>query len=250
MTLENSILFSYAPADTNIFGTLVDAGYNIDSDLQNSLTNSTSLNGVNPGLAPLGNYGGPTPTMALLPGSPAIDAGDPNSFPATDQRGYPRPIGSAPDIGAFEYSPSFIAGNVLGLWPPDQAAVFAGPLFTLTTNDGGFRLALSGGSYTVWPSNANYVFSPASQSVAVGISGTNVIFQAYRINAISLGTCANGGLQFTFAGSSGQSYRILASSNLTQWNPIATNALGANCLMGVGFPAANSSCQFYRVVSP
>jgi hypothetical protein len=102
VTLKNSILCPNAPSDTNIFGSIVDAGNNIDSDMQNSLTNSTSLNGVNPGLAPLGNNGGPTPTMALLPGSPAINAADPTDFPATDQRGYPRPYGPAPDIGAFE----------------------------------------------------------------------------------------------------------------------------------------------------
>jgi len=44
--------------------------------------------------------------MALLPGSPAIDHADVSHFPATDQRGHPRPYGPAPDIGAFEYSPS------------------------------------------------------------------------------------------------------------------------------------------------
>jgi hypothetical protein len=58
-----------------------------------------------PGLAPLGNYGGPTQTMALLPGSPAIDAGN-NSFVtpgATDQRGLPRIAGGTVDIGAFEF---------------------------------------------------------------------------------------------------------------------------------------------------
>ena len=41
--------------------------------------------------------------MALLPGSPAIDAGDTSLAPATDQRGFPRPAGAAADIGAFEY---------------------------------------------------------------------------------------------------------------------------------------------------
>src|ERR1035438_4953517 len=40
--------------------------------------------------------------MALLPGSPAIDAGDTSAAPPTDQRGLPRPVGSASDIGAYE----------------------------------------------------------------------------------------------------------------------------------------------------
>jgi hypothetical protein len=41
--------------------------------------------------------------MALLPGSPAIDAADPAGAPVTDQRGIARPVGPAPDIGAYEY---------------------------------------------------------------------------------------------------------------------------------------------------
>lgn len=106
MTLKNSILCSNTPADTNIYGPVVDAGNNIDSDTNNTLTNSTSYNGINPLLAPLGNYGGLTATMALLPGSPAIDHADVHAFPPTDQRGHPRPYGPAPDIGAFEYAPA------------------------------------------------------------------------------------------------------------------------------------------------
>jgi hypothetical protein len=56
-----------------------------------------------PKLGPLADNGGPTLTMALLPGSPAIDAGNTSLAPATDQRGFPRPAGLAADIGAFEY---------------------------------------------------------------------------------------------------------------------------------------------------
>ena len=41
--------------------------------------------------------------MALLPGSPAIDAGNSSLAPVTDQRGFPRPADLAADIGAFEY---------------------------------------------------------------------------------------------------------------------------------------------------
>ena len=60
-----------------------------------------NLVGVNPLLGPLGNYGGPTETVSLRPGSPAIGAGDPDYADGTDQRGLSRPH-SAPDIGAFE----------------------------------------------------------------------------------------------------------------------------------------------------
>src|SRR5690606_29583266 len=51
----------------------------------------------------LQNDGGFTQTMALLPGSPAIDAGDNTACPATDQRGVTRPQGPQCDIGAYEY---------------------------------------------------------------------------------------------------------------------------------------------------
>lgn len=53
----------------------------------------------------LADNGGPTRTLALRPGSPAIDAGDTASCPATDQRGIERPQGVACDIGAFEAQP-------------------------------------------------------------------------------------------------------------------------------------------------
>jgi hypothetical protein len=58
--------------------------------------------GVDPLLAPLTDYGDGLPTHALLPGSPAIDAGNNATCLATDERGTPRPQGAACDIGAFE----------------------------------------------------------------------------------------------------------------------------------------------------
>ena len=66
-----------------------------------------NLTNGNPLLAPLGNYDGPTQTMPPLPGSPAIDAAT-NSLFVTDQRGFPIPLGLAPDIGAVEgvYNPA------------------------------------------------------------------------------------------------------------------------------------------------
>jgi hypothetical protein len=62
-----------------------------------------NLVGVDPRLGPLQDNGGPTPTMALLLGSPAIDAGsNPLNLP-TDQRGDPRVVGAGADIGAYEF---------------------------------------------------------------------------------------------------------------------------------------------------
>ena len=60
---------------------------------------------IDPKLAPfLENNGGPTQTLALQGGSPAIDAGNNSSGLATDQRGagFARMSGNGTDIGAFE----------------------------------------------------------------------------------------------------------------------------------------------------
>ena len=58
---------------------------------------------------PTADNGGPTLTHALVPGSPAIDAGNPTipSPPTYDQRGpgFPRVVNGVIDIGAYEYNP-------------------------------------------------------------------------------------------------------------------------------------------------
>ncbi len=97
----NSVLCSNAPGG-NCAGTIQDAGHNLSSDASCNFTNVGSLNNTDPSLGPLADNGGPTLTMALLPGSPAIDAGDTAAAPLTDQRGFPRPVGPVADIGAYE----------------------------------------------------------------------------------------------------------------------------------------------------
>lgn len=99
--LVNMILASNAPA--NCFGWTVDLGHNLSSDGSCAFAQEGSFNNVDPRLAPLADNGGPTLTLALLAGSPAIDAADAAAAPLTDQRGAPRIAGTAADIGAYEY---------------------------------------------------------------------------------------------------------------------------------------------------
>lgn len=47
--------------------------------------------------------GGRVPTVALLAGSPGIDAGDATTCAASDARGAPRNVGASCDTGAFEF---------------------------------------------------------------------------------------------------------------------------------------------------
>ena len=81
-----------------------------------TITGGPNITGQDPKLGPLADNGGPTPTEALLPGSPAIDQGQASGV---DQRGAPRPFDLAgvalagdndADIGAYE---RVLCGKVL-----------------------------------------------------------------------------------------------------------------------------------------
>lgn len=104
LTLFNTIL-NASTSGANAYGSFTDRGYNLSSDSVSSFTIST-LRNINPQLGPLSDNGGPTFTMPLLSGSPAIDVIPPSLAPSLDQRGVPRPQGPKSDIGAFEYAAS------------------------------------------------------------------------------------------------------------------------------------------------
>jgi predicted outer membrane repeat protein len=74
----------------------------------------TPGNEINPFVGPLQNNGGPTPTHALLAGSKAINAGISIMGFTTDQRGFARITGPAPDIGAFETNARWLQQGVVG----------------------------------------------------------------------------------------------------------------------------------------
>ncbi|NQU19676.1 MAG: VCBS repeat-containing protein [Candidatus Nealsonbacteria bacterium] len=124
ITLHNTIVAGNvcgtAKVPDDLSGNLVETGssHNLigDAGTSGGLSGEDNILGADPRLAPLGDYGGPTQTHALLPDSPAIDAGnnglavDSNNNPLEfDQRGEPfdRIVGGAVDVGAFEsrYTP-------------------------------------------------------------------------------------------------------------------------------------------------
>jgi predicted outer membrane repeat protein len=80
-------------------GGMVSASHNLIEDGTNCFPGPFVAG--DPMLGPLSDNGGPTQTMALLPGSPALDAGTLTCY-LTDQRGVTRPQGAACEIGAYE----------------------------------------------------------------------------------------------------------------------------------------------------
>lgn len=113
-----------SPFDVN--GTVHSLGNNLfgtGSALQLTGDLTTNLLNLNARLGPLADNGGPTLTHALLPDSPAINAGNSalavdenNQSLTTDQRGmgYARLIGNTVDIGAVEHNvaPTIAASTV------------------------------------------------------------------------------------------------------------------------------------------
>ncbi len=104
-TLTNTILGgnSGLACETILGGTLTDGGSNLADDIGCAFTQSSSVNNsTNLNLGPLADNGGGGQTVALLPGSVAIDIA--GCLQSTDQRGYPRPDAgeSRCDSGAFE----------------------------------------------------------------------------------------------------------------------------------------------------
>jgi hypothetical protein len=106
----------------DVFGALDPGGdYNLIGDGTGMTGLSNGVNGnlvgsaaapIDPLLGPLQDNGGPTQTMALLAGSPALNAGDPNQLGVADQRGVVRAVGV--NIGAYQASASTFVVTVPG----------------------------------------------------------------------------------------------------------------------------------------
>ncbi len=198
-TLTNTIVAgngNYPGGPSDIGGSKnVSGTYNlIGTGGSGGLTNGFGNNIVgvsSAGLDPLGSYGGPTQTMALLPGSPAIGKGTSVSGVTTDQRGMAR--GASVDIGAYQYS--LVVESPAG--PVDTvpaqltltgavslANSFAGPVaitFDPAVFTGKQTITLSGNGSTIKLDSQVPLWTITTQGLTAGssitINGSILVFQ-------------------------------------------------------------------------
>jgi hypothetical protein len=167
-----------APTGPDLEGNLGSQGFNLIGNTQGaSGFDPSDLLNVDPLVGPLQDNGGLTQTMALLPGSPALDAGDPDQLGLPDQRGVVRRGGV--NIGAYQASASTFV-----LTAPD--AVTAGVPFDVTvTAVDPFGRAAYGYTGTVAFSTsdpdpgvvlpADYTFTPDDQGTHTFSSGFTLV---------------------------------------------------------------------------
>jgi hypothetical protein len=166
LQIGDTILSAGASGANLQSGTINSLGYNLSSDNGGGwLTNTADQINTDPKLGPLQNNGGPTPTHALLPGSPALDKGKNLSGSSTDQRGSPRVVdlcpvnalgGDGSDIGAVE---AFSVGI------PDTITV----LNTDDSGPGSLREAIARAN--ICPDTNTIVFAPSAYGKITLTSG-------------------------------------------------------------------------------
>ena len=181
MITTNSLFANSKGANLRIGGIFNSGGHNLFTDEPTVALDPTDLTNTDPLLGPLADNGGPTFTQALLPGSPAIDAGAPVAGVTTDQRGVPRPQGTAPDIGAFE-SRGFTLAVVSGdsqMAPAGSA--FSNPLVVRVTSPFGEPVAGGRVTFTAPLTGASVALS--GNPATIGADGqAAVIATANSIN--------------------------------------------------------------------
>jgi hypothetical protein len=253
--LHNDIL-AYPTSGTLAYGTITDQGNNISSDGTPTFTTTNSFRNRDPLLfQSLEDNSGPTLTIGLYPGSPAIDNVFDSSAPATDQRLLARPVGARSDSGAFEFGATptnfslsgfvSLAGN-----PLPGVTVKADATSAVTDTNGAYTIVLGAGIYSVTPQPTNY-FTPASTQVNLTNNVTGVNFTVTNL-PVTIGRVSSNGtsVQMTFSAIPNLNYRIQASTNLVTWTNLATNNAGSNGAISFNTSITNFPKRFFRAITP
>ncbi|MEH1827382.1 MAG: Calx-beta domain-containing protein [Nostoc sp.] len=145
-----------------------------------TLGTGTDIINPNPGLKPLGDYGGSTQTHALTFSSPARNAGDPaySGGLTTDQRGmdFNRIESGRIDIGAFEYVlPKVNFGAATYNTTEDSTATTVTISVTLNASpETAVTVPIVVKNSSTATSGNDYTFSPTTISFAAGTTGANL----------------------------------------------------------------------------
>jgi hypothetical protein len=196
---------SNAPVDTGVKDLMSNPG---------NFPGSGLIAATDPMLGALAANGGPTNSMALQFGSPAIDAGDSTApgLPSTDQRGFARISGVAVDIGAFEvqdplfsttalangtygtvYSQTITATATGGAAGPFTFAVTAGALppgLSLASAGALSGTATAAGSFSFTVTATDSAGFTASQSYTLTIAQADLYVTA-AVNSKTYGQTAS-----------------------------------------------------------
>ena len=225
------------------------AGQTAGGDVTGNYTGSNNLIGVNPLLAKLFDYGGPTLTMPPLPGSPAIGEGTAGTgVPTTDQRGFAR--NGSIDIGAFQTqgAASMVVNvttdgpgsglgqldlrqaiNLANIQPGTNNVTFSPSVFgttprTITLTEGQIGLGAAGSPVVDGP-GANLLSINANKASRVFImGGTSVTLSGLTITG---GYALNGGGVANYGGASRSS---AARSAATPPMAMEPTVMAAACL--------------------
>ncbi len=223
LILRNTIVAGNAGRLPDVSGTPINSqGHNLIGDSTGGTGfHETDLVGtpedpIDPLLGPLQANSGPTFTHALLPGSPAINAGDNADPPATDQRGAPRIIGGTIDIGAFEAQPTrtWIGGAYLdvcaGTHSGDSNA-WSNPLNWLGGLPSRFDTVAFTDRVLVAQCSGTDIYGPFTTSAVVDAAFAGTV---WGLDSAWAGTITLG-RELTLTGSSRWSGGTLAGSTLT-----------------------------------
>jgi CSLREA domain-containing protein len=160
VSLRNTIIAGNSGAQCAISGA-VTSNNTLSTDTSCGLAGVGDMQGVNPGLGPLANNGGPTDTRAIGPTSPATNRGG-AGCQTTDQRGVARPQGGACDIGAYEYrAPTLTVRKVV---VNDDAGTKTPASFSVHVRAGGADV--TGSPQPGAASGRTYVLAPGAYTVS------------------------------------------------------------------------------------
>ncbi len=179
LTMKNSIVYSNTatgtgPNCTNSGATLVGNAHNLFPSVVDGCplgaADVATAGAVETIMSALADNGGPTPTRALVAGSPALDAGDDAVCPAADQRGLARPYGAACDIGAYEAAAEL--GLTKTVTPTIDIAHHGLLTYTVVLSNGGVlsdtHSRFTDTLTTLPVTFAGWVVSPANTSLSNG----------------------------------------------------------------------------------